>query len=391
MKQFSPTLGAVTAGIAASLFCFASLTSPASAAGQTRGYAVSWFQPDFYYGDGDCPDGVNQSIDFKEVFKQEGKTPEQIAELIAHSNVSPDFVSAAIHRGPHGENVCEIPTSVPDPGMKNVQGKFSYGMNLDGTADGSPTAKSCKHDKFEGVAGDKAVDNQIYRVLGCLKGYRGKGRSAFVNAYINERMRTEGMRTYLIEISGMDPAKTEQDVQVGIYVGADPLVPDAGTGAQFDTTQRINKDTRWHNHVHGKIKDGVLTTDVFTLTLLGDPMWIPEFRFRDARLRLEMKPDGSMKGDVGGYLDLDSVYFNSVKSPLNETVSSGNCPAIYYAMKRYADGYPDPKTGECSFISTAFAIEAVPAFLVHPPGENGSKTAAVTGGSAPVLAQTTGN
>jgi hypothetical protein len=316
--------------------------------------------------------------------------------LIAHSNTSPEYASAAIHRGPHGENVCAEPTSVADPGMKTVQGRFANGMNLDGTEDGAATPKTCKHQKFEGAnvdkaGGDKAVDNQLYRVLGCLKGYRGKGHAAFISAYINERMRTEGMRTYLIEISGMDPAKTDQDVEVGIYVGADALVPDAGTGAQFDTTQRINKDTRWHNHVHAKIKDGVLTTDVFTLNLLGDPMWIPEFRFRDARLRLAFQPDGSLKGDVGGYLDTDSVYFNSVKSPLNETVSSGNCPATYYAIKRLADGYPDPKTGECTFISTAFAIDAVPAFLVHPPGEGGSKTASVTGQAAPVLASTARN
>ena len=31
--------------------------------------------------------------------------------------------------------------------------------------------------------------------------------------------------------------------------------------------------------------------------------------------------------------------------------------------------YPDPKTGECTQISTAFNIEAIPAFVLHQPGD----------------------
>jgi len=192
---------------------------------------------------------------------------------------------------------------------------------------------------------------------------------------MNERMRTEGARTYLIEISGLKNPRDDADVEVGVYVGADPLVPDAGSGVQFDTTQRINKDPRWHNLVHGKVKDGVLTTDVFNLNLLGDPSWVPEFRFRSARLRLEFQPDGSLKGEVGGYLDLASLYYDQAKSWMSELVASGNCPATYYALKRMADGYPDPKTGECTALSTAYAVEAVPAYVIHPPADSGSKSA----------------
>jgi hypothetical protein len=50
-----------------------------------------------------------------------------------------------------------------------------------------------------------------------------------------------------------------------------------------------------------------------------------------------------------------------------------DCPTFSQAVHRYADGYPDPATGKCTAISTAFDIEAVPAFIIHP--EEARKTA----------------
>src|SRR5271154_7049065 len=72
-------------------------------AGEAKGYAVTWFQPAMFTGDDDCPDGLNKSPDFKAVFAAEGKTPEQIKDLIDHPN-SKEFAEAVINRGPHGEN-----------------------------------------------------------------------------------------------------------------------------------------------------------------------------------------------------------------------------------------------------------------------------------------------
>ena len=43
-----------------------------------------------------------------------------------------------------------------------------------------------------------------------------------------------------------------------------------------------------------------------------------------------------------------------------------DCPALYEAVHKLADGYPDPKTGQCTAISSAYFIEAVAAFVIHP-------------------------
>ena len=97
---------------------------------ETRGYAISWFQPAIYSGEDDCPTGVNQELDWKAVFAKEGKTAEEIKALFDHPD-SLAFHQAMMNRGPHGENVCADPTSLPETTWKTVQGKHAHGMSYD--------------------------------------------------------------------------------------------------------------------------------------------------------------------------------------------------------------------------------------------------------------------
>ena len=362
-------------GLAASA---AGLFATAASAAETRGFAISWFQPAYYVGDDDCPNGVSKEMDWKALFEKQGKTPEQIKALFEHP-LSPEFRHAALDRGPHGEDVCANPESVHDTNWPTVQGKMSYGGNLDGTADGAATPNSCAHQKFTGVDGTPAVDNQLYRVMGCSKIHRGSkakdGHDAFGIEYLNERMR-EGLVTYLIEITGITDPQNSDKVEVGIYQGADPLVQDGAGGVQADSTQHIAADTRWQAHTKGRIKDGVLTTEPFDVDLRNDAVWLPEFHFKHAQLNVAFQPDGSIKGHLNAYQDWASIYWGMAKTGfLLEKFSAGNCPAEYAAFKQMADGDPDPKTGQCTTISSSYGLDAVPAFLVHPPEGKGATTA----------------
>jgi hypothetical protein len=38
----------------------------------------------------------------------------------------------------------------------------------------------------------------------------------------------------------------------------------------------------------------------------------------------------------------------------------------YAALHEYADGFKDPKTGQCSGISTIYDLQATQAFVIHP-------------------------
>lgn len=89
-------------------------------------------------------------------------------------------------------------------------------------------------------------------------------------------------------------------------------------------------------------------------------------------MRLVLNKDGGLSGLVGGYRDWREVYgrdtFNVPSGgATRETYYHENQIAMYYALKRNADGIPDPKTGNNTAISAAFRFTAKPAFVVDPP------------------------
>lgn len=346
-------------------------------AGETLGFAVTWISPSLYYdaAGNDCAGGPNETLDWRDILARKGLSADRIKQLTDNPN-GPDFLREIIHRGRNGENVCARPeTDYLSPEWKTVTGKISYGVNLDGTTDGAATARTCQHEKFFGADGAAAVDNQLYRVMGCFKAFRGEQKKAFLPAYINERMR-EGMITYLVELSGIDDRRNDPEITIAIYLGTDPLQQDASAGVMSDSTQRISSDRRYHKIVRGQIKDGVITSETFDMDLLSNALWLPEYHFKDARLRLTLNEDRSLSGMLAAYQDWESVFWGRVKSgTTTETYSANNCPGLYRAFKRMADGGKDPVTGECSMISSAYTVEAVPAFLVHPADEKTAEAA----------------
>jgi hypothetical protein len=44
-----------------------------------------------------------------------------------------------------------------------------------------------------------------------------------------------------------------------------------------------------------------------------------------------------------------------------------SCQGAYYALRQQADGHRDPKTGQCTAISTQYRIKAIPAFVIGAP------------------------
>lgn len=96
--------------------------------------------------------------------------------------------------------------------------------------------------------------------------------------------------------------------------------------------------------------------------------------FRDLRIRAEMLPDGSMKGVLAGYWDIENLFDFITEvyiGPVHLGRSAANnlgymCAGVYNALPRLADGHPDPKTGKCTSLSTVVEFEAVPAFVILP-------------------------
>ena len=68
---------------------------------------------------------------------------------------------------------------------------------------------------------------------------------------------------------------------------------------------------------------------------------------------------------VTGYYNVDEFLYY-VGGMVGHTSTADDCPAMYRAAHELADGYPDPKTGQCTHLSTAFEVGAYAAFIIHP-------------------------
>jgi len=244
--------------------------------------------------------------------------------------------------------------------IQEIEGKISYGVNLDGKV--KPT-------DFTSPDGKPGVDNQLYRAVGCIPSYRlGSSQVLFETQYFESRTYN---RT-IIELTEVDSLENDDDVTITTYRGLDALVRDAKGDFQVDTTQRI--DTVYgQDFIHtfkGKIVDGVLTT-----TKSGDFVWPTQHQhqeaatewMRDTHFELKLTPQ-KVEGAIAGYLDIESHYRGVNRRFGSHQISYGKLTSesFYKALRRLADAYPDPETGANTAISGTLMITGVRARIVHP-------------------------
>jgi hypothetical protein len=275
------------------------------------------------------------------------------------------MVMRILYRGPQDTDVCTHPETAPDPGFRTVQGTTAYGFDLDGSEGTTPPLPSCRHQNFSGPRGERGIDNQLYRALGCIKGRR---QGSPVYEGVNDDMR-QGNFTILIELTGVDDLRNDSKVQVAFYSGQDPMVNNVEGISLSNASLRAHRDRHYHAHARGRIVDGILTTEPVEILLTSANGSAP-YHLRDSRFRGELRSDGTIKGLLGGYEDVDKVYWeNSHQTDVAETSTLGpmTCPGLYYALRRLADGFPARLDGgECGWISSAYEVEALPAFVIHP-------------------------
>jgi len=340
-------------------------------AAETRGYVVSWFFYATYAEDSHCPQGLNPSSEqvFRRILKDAGTPQEKIEKALEDFPNSMYFMAG--RRGNIDGKPVDVylnPTSVPDPELMLAQGSQGLGFNLDG--------KTSPLDFVDTETGEEGVDNRLFRAFGCIGSLRGKPTAKPTHPSIQWDMTRDQMPAWVVEISGVDDWKNDDDVQVTLSRALEPVVRNAAAEPQWDMTFRVDPNPRMNNVARGKIKDGVLTTEAFNFYMIGDPFSLPEYELRDAKLRFKIAEDGSLQGLIGGYQPWDTIYWSfGSGGSVNEANVSVDIPGIYYALRKMADAYPDPKTGQNTAISASYIIEAVPAF-VERPGKAQPQTAA---------------
>ena len=245
-----------------------------------------------------------------------------------------------------------------------VEGKYSWGLNLDGEV--SPN-------DFTHPGGEQGVDNEVYRAVGCIIGFRGPDGVEYI--FQNKAIIDERYNRMMVELTGVDDLANDDHVTVTLYRGLDRVLTDAtGLKVMPGGSQRV--DTRWGakliRRTEGKIVDSVLTTEpIAEVVIPWQNLRVPSIHvIRDMRLQLKLTPAGA-EGLVAGYADVDTWYKQLIRNDSTHHLSNGQISGIslYKALRRLADAHPDPETGANTAISTALDVKMAQVFIVHPPGE----------------------
>jgi hypothetical protein len=311
-------------------------------------------------GKDECPDGF-QHTNAQNYLKQFPTEAERFAWEAKYSYPT--------NRGPHGENVFYNPLAATDAlPFSEIHGRTAIGLNLDG--------KVGPND-FTSPEGEPGIDNQLYRVVGCMAGLRNKG---VIGDVANRQLHSSQFNRIMIEISGVDNLQNDDNVEVTTYRGLDPLVEDVTLKVVPGTTQRI--DTRYGqrfiHHLKGKIVDGVLITEPADVVLPSEQnaATFTEQTIRDMRLRIKLTSQGG-EGLMGGYLNVEDWWFEFARTWGAGQIGdiTGWSPvSTYRALRRYADAYPD-KAGANQAISVAYTMKFTPVFIVHPQGSDAQRVA----------------
>jgi hypothetical protein len=330
-----------------------------------------------------CPAGLSGGV--RGMVASLSKTPAGLRRPDETQQAYERRLSGLVHTASNGQNLCMHPEAGgPDPNWRMVSGRNLRvaGIDLDGASSSRRRAAgdTCSHEEFQGISGERGVDNQFYRVVGCTTGFQSSGAA---NGFQTEML--TGSWGILISLKGVDDLRNDAEVEVGIYANADPIELNAARKPLPFATYATEQNPRYRAVTKGRIVDGVLTSDPTEVRVHNVVAAMFDDRvLRGARLRLSFTADGGMEGYLAGYTPVESMFdvqFGARSSrtdkgdPVPERVRASRsmgragalghtCNGAYYALRQAADGDRDPKTGQCTSISTQYRIRMAPAFVV---------------------------
>ena len=365
----------------------AAAAQPASAAPWQRGFVVATYEYAFRYGGragftregeiepgSDCQHGSslhfandkNTEAALKQPFRSKYEI-EAISrppglEMVRGPTITRFQIwnRAITYRGwKRGIETYVNPWAAEDPGQPEVTGKISSGFNLDNNSNTGG---------FVAEDGEQGIDHALYRAWGCDAPWRGDG-NATLHLRANDKMQG-GLYTMVIRVSGNKDPMNDDNAIVEIGYSPDKITKNARGDVAADYSYRIVKSEQY-TKLKAKIRNGVVETEqVEELHLPRIAWWynhVGGANLHKGKIRLEIGAGGNAKGLIGGYRDWRELYTENTFS--QDGGQQGireheDHVALYYALKRNADGIPDSKTGEKTGISSTYRITAMPAYVV---------------------------
>ena len=378
----------VCAGLAGLM---AGTAMPAAAAPWTRGFVVGAYEYAFRYGGRpdysrgaevepgvDCPHGSTVFMASPEqtraaIARQKWRSQQEIDWVTAPPGVdkvkTPGltrrhiWARAMSYRGyKRGIETYVNPWATDDPGLPQVTSRIGDGLNLDG---------KIKANDFISPDGEKGIDNNLYRAWGCDAPWRGGG-NATLDLRANDKMQ-EGLYTMVVRVSGNQDPRNDSDAVLEIGFSPDTIVKDARGGVAADYSYRILQSAQY-TRLKAKIRNGVVETEQVEHLHTPRIAWFydqtGDTNFSNGKIRLNMSADGlSATGLIAGYRNWRDLYAENTFAQdggQQGTREHEDAVALYYALRRNADGMLNPKTGRYDGISSAYRIRLSSAYVVDP-------------------------
>ncbi|MDG2005511.1 MAG: hypothetical protein P8J20_19480 [Novosphingobium sp.] len=354
-----------------------SVELPQPPADGVMGFVVESFVQPIVRDGVSCPDGT--ALRLRDRYLATLSEAERTRLALKENEKELTNLWRAYAMGPKRTNICTHPEMFDRPLIRTVQSPLGDGLDLDGDGGaGAGGSNGCAQTDFTSPTGEKGIDNQEYRVMGCTREWRGIEGSKGDQETGLKQFFASGEWSQAILLRGVDSLVNDDDVEV-IY-GNTPDRPFADKDGNFlpgGTFTLSDKAPRFRNALKGRIVNGVLTTEPKNIRLVqtwgqGGARDIrgnrTSFDYREGRLRMTFQPDGTLTGMLGGYRPVFDVIVSPALGGVGSAVVAGiDCAGELATLKAMADGLRNPETGQCEGVSSAQQIKAVPAFVNDVP------------------------
>jgi hypothetical protein len=252
------------------------------------------------------------------------------------------------------------PFAAEDPGQPQVTSRIGEGFNLDG---------KIKPEDFVSPDGEKGIDNQLYRAWGCDAPWRGDNGNGTLVLRSNDKM-LEGLYTIVIRISGNKDPMNDDDATSEIGYSPDQIMKDARGNVGFDYSYRILKSEQY-TKLKARIKDGWSRPSRPRFTCRKSPgstirTGMPFPSGQDPGGPQFRRHGGGFGGRLSRLRDLYTQNAFAQSGGVQGVREHEDHVALYYALRRHADGMFNAKTGRYDGISSAYRMKLVPVFVVDP-------------------------
>jgi len=230
----------------------------------------------------------------------------------------------------------------------------SDGINLDGLVSGAGESPGCGQRDFTAPDGRTGIDNQFGLLVPLIEAAGGEAFGAYLQGSVND-----GKFLVMLELDGVDDLQNDDDVSVTLYRGLG--TPSVGNDGLLEAWQTFDVNPEGvYTRIDGvKIVDGVIDAGPIELLL---PFYIFDFVFDldlvDARIRMEVGPDGVHRGVMAGAVRIENIL------AIAEDIEGGDQVKSLLATlsDSYADLLPN-EDGICQALSATISFQTVGAFF----------------------------